>query len=373
MFDFLKDLFPSSESSIREGFDDEPEVSSVQKQLASGSKFPNERPNALPSYNEKALAEDIPALEDAYRAGRIGYNELEKSGYFDIQDKLDKQSNLKREQDLNKVLKDNKLDISVKIGDEGQFEYKTGPDSSISDLLKVVGNVGKQDFKKVFSSLNKISEKQEAEQEKNLNRLGREVEEGSKRKVSDLSFPMSSLLNQPDPRNLSFFYNPKTGRVEPTANRGNIVSTNTGGSIEDKTAEAEAPKPRPTSLAEYFQDERTYPAASFQPNQYLAALLQRINPSESTESINQRLGYVANQPARPASEFEVNLTPPKSVQELEREMALYRHDYEDTMTPQAQNELRLLQRQLDDAYRMQEFENVDSKDLAPLLTRINYS
>ena len=364
MFDFLKDLFPSSESSIRKGFDDEPEVSSVQEQLASGAKFPNEQSNALPSYNKQTLAEDIPALEDAYRSGRIGYNELVKSGYFDLQNELDKQSNLKREQDLNKTIQDNKLDISVKIGDDGQFEYKTGPDSSLSDLLKVVGNFGKKDFKKVVGSLNKISEKQEKEQEKNLNRLGKEVEQNSKEKVSTLSFPTSSLLNKSSSRTPSFVYDPKTGT---------IVRTNTGGSIEDKTEEAEAPKPRPTSLAEYFQDDRTYPAASFQPNQYLAALLQRINPSESTESINQRLGYVANQPARPASEFEVNLTPPKSVQELEREIALFQHDYEDSMNPQAQNELRLLQRQLDDAYRMQEFENVDSKDLAPLLTRINYS
>ena len=118
MLDFLKDLFSPIKSSIQDGFPDKSEVSSVKEQLASGAKFP----------------EDISALEDAYGAGRIGYDELLKSGYFDIKDKLDKQSNLKREQDLNKAIKDNKLDISVKIGDDGQFEYKTGPDSSISDL-----------------------------------------------------------------------------------------------------------------------------------------------------------------------------------------------------------------------------------------------
>ena len=56
---------------------------------------------------------------------------------------------------------------------------------------------------------------------------------------------------------------------------------------------------RPRSIAEYFASNLTYPPSSFKPNQYLTALLQRINPTEDLESVYRRLGYYDLPPRTP--------------------------------------------------------------------------
>ena len=58
---------------------------------------------------------------------------------------------------------------------------------------------------------------------------------------------------------------------------------------------------RPRSIAEYFASDLVYPPSSFKPNQYLTALLQRINPNEDLESVYRRLGYYNLPPRTPTN------------------------------------------------------------------------